>query len=235
MQTKFKNKKLFPCEAALVIALLINSLNLCLLIKSSFGVSTLSSVPLILSNIFTSISLGTWTTIIQTITVLLLILITKQPKIGYFFSFIVAIIFGYFVDAATHMMLTWPLLVQWKVGYFIVGFIGIAFGASLFIKCRLPITPFDLFVRDLSRFSGKNIKLVKTTYDFICVALTLTLSLSCLHKIVGIGMGTILGMIFTGIITQFFVKKLECYFYFMPVTKIGKFLVRITEISKKAE
>ncbi|HBM81879.1 MAG: DUF6198 family protein [Clostridiales bacterium] len=234
MKTKIVRKRLFPCEAALTAAILLNSLTLCLLVKSSFGISTLSSVPLALSKIFTSISLGTWTTVIQTATVLLLIFITKQPRIGYFFSFLVAIIFGFFVDIDTHMMLSWSLLLPWKICYFLIGFIGMAFGASLFIKCRLPITPFDLFVRDLSRYSGKNIKLVKTTYDFICVALTITLSLSFLHKIVGIGIGTILGMIFTGTITQFFVKKLDSYFIFVPVTKTGKFLVKITEISKKS-
>jgi len=233
MNTQLENKKLFPCEAALAIAILINSLNLCLLIKSSFGVSTLSSVPLVLSNIFTSNSLGTWTTVIQTVTVLLLIFITKQPRIGYFFSFLISIIFGCFVDAVTWMMLKWPLLIQWKICYFLFGFIGIAFGASLFIKCRLPITPFDLFVRDLSKYSGKNIKLVKTTYDLICVIVTLTLSLTFLYKIVGVGIGTILGVIFTGQITQFFVRKLDIHYYFMPVTKVGKLLVNITEISKK--
>lgn len=235
MQAKasYKNKRLFPCEIALTVALLINSMNLCLLIKSSFGVSTLSSVPLVLSNIFTSMSLGTWTTVIQTATVFLLILITRQPKIGYFFSFLVSIIFGYFVDAETWMMMKWPLLIQWKTCYFLVGFIGIAFGASLFIKCRLPITPFDLFVRDLSRYSGKNIKLVKTTYDLICLTVTFTLSMIFLHKIVGIGIGTVLGVIFTGQITQFFVKKLGTYYYFIPITKAGKFLVNITEISEK--
>lgn len=233
MNTQLENKKLFPCEAALAIAILINSLNLCLLIKSSFGVSTLSSVPLVLSNIFTSISLGTWTTIIQTATVLLLIMITRQPKKGYFFSFLVTIVFGYFVDVETKIMLKWPLLIQWEICYFLVGFIGIAFGASLFIKCRLPITPFDLFVRDLSKYIDKDIKLVKTTYDLICVIVTLTLSLTFLYKIVGVGIGTILGVIFTGQITQFFVRKLDTHYYFMPVTKVGKFLVNITEISKK--
>lgn len=233
MEAIYKKKRLFPCEIALTTALLINSLNLCLLIKSSFGVSTLSSVPLVLSNIFLSISIGTWTIIIQTITILILILITKQPKIGYFFSFLVAIVNGFLVDAATQMMLRWPLILPFKILYFLVGFIGIAFGASLYIKCRLPITPFDLFVRDLSSYSGKNIKFVKTIYDLICVTITLTLSIAFLYKIVGIGLGTILGVIFTGQLTQFFVRKLDANYYFEPITKVGRFLVSITEISAK--
>ena len=232
-ESKNKSKRLFPCEIALTAALLLNSFNLCLLIRSSFGVSTLSSVPLVLSKILTSISLGTWTTIIQVITILLLILITRQPKVGYIFSILVSIIFGYFVDVETWILAKCPALLQWRMLYFVVGFIGIAFGASLFIKCRLPITPFDLFVRDLSRYSGKNIKIVKTTYDVICVTVTLTLSIAFLHSIVGVGAGTILGVIFTGQMTQYFVKKFDNSFYFSPVTKVGKFLVKITEIAEK--
>ena len=72
--------------------------------------------------------------------------------------FLVAVVFGLLVDAATRIMLKLPELLSLRMFYFIVGFIGIVFGASLFIKCKMPITPFGLFVRDLSNYSGKNVR-----------------------------------------------------------------------------
>lgn len=51
-------KKTFYKEIAFIIAMFTNSLAISLLVKSVFGVSTLSSLPLVLSKIFNSISFG---------------------------------------------------------------------------------------------------------------------------------------------------------------------------------
>ena len=48
-----------PGEAALLIVLLINPLAIDLMSKSVFGISTISSVPLILSTAFPVFSFGT--------------------------------------------------------------------------------------------------------------------------------------------------------------------------------
>ena len=51
-------------EIALLIVLLINSLGVDLMSKSEFGISTISSVPLIFSTAFPVFSFGTWNCII---------------------------------------------------------------------------------------------------------------------------------------------------------------------------
>ena len=56
-----------PGEAALLIVLLINPLAIDLMSKSVFGISTISSVPLILSTAFPVFSFGTWNYIFQTL------------------------------------------------------------------------------------------------------------------------------------------------------------------------
>ena len=61
-----------PGEAALLIVLLINPLAIDLMSKSVFGISTISSVPLILSTAFPVFSFGTWNYIFQTLLVITL-------------------------------------------------------------------------------------------------------------------------------------------------------------------
>ena len=80
-----------PCEAALLIVLLINPLAIDLMSKSVFGISTISSVPLILSTAFPVFSFGTWNYIFQTLLVITLMVLKRSFCTGYLFSFVVGI------------------------------------------------------------------------------------------------------------------------------------------------
>ncbi len=220
----------FNAEIAFALGMLINSLCLCLLIKSSFGVSTLSSVPLVLSLIFTKLSLGTWTTIIQTLTVIILVLVTRQPRIGYLLSFAVGVVFGLMVDLFSPLINALPDGLPFQILYFIFGFTGMSFGAALFILCKLPIMPFDTFVRDFSFYTGMSVKKVKTIYDALSVGISLTLSFTFLHRMTGVGLGTILCIFLVGRLTQRFKQKLESRWDFKVTTKIGTWLAHTVEI-----
>lgn len=80
-----------PGEAALLIVLLINPLAIDLMSKSVFGISTISSVPLILSTAFPAFSFGTWNYIFQTLLVITLMVLKRSFCPGYLFSFVVGI------------------------------------------------------------------------------------------------------------------------------------------------
>lgn len=80
-----------PGEAALLIVLLINPLAIGLMSKSVFGISTISSVPLILSTAFPVFSFGTWNYIFQTLLVITLMVLKRSFCPGYLFSFVVGI------------------------------------------------------------------------------------------------------------------------------------------------
>lgn len=80
-----------PGEAALLIVLLINPLAIDLISKSVFGISTISSVPLILSTAFPVFSFGTWDYIFQTLLVITLMVLKRSFCPGYLFSFVVGI------------------------------------------------------------------------------------------------------------------------------------------------
>ena len=81
-----------PGEAALLIVLLINPLAIDLMSKSVFGISTISSVPLILSTAFPVFSFGTWNYIFQTLLVITLMVLKRSFCPGYLFSFVVGIV-----------------------------------------------------------------------------------------------------------------------------------------------
>jgi len=80
-----------PGEAALLIVLLLNPLAIDLMSKSVFGISTISSVPLILSTAFPVFSFGTWNYIFQTLLVITLMVLKRSFCPGHLFSFVVGI------------------------------------------------------------------------------------------------------------------------------------------------
>lgn len=93
-----KEKKLFVGELALFMGLIINSFANTLMVKSGFGISSISSVPYTLSLVFDNITYGSWNYIFQCVLILILVLITKKFKVGYIVSFFLAIVFGNMID-----------------------------------------------------------------------------------------------------------------------------------------
>ena len=65
-------------ELALLVAVLINSFGVVLMLHSGAGISAISSVPFAFSEVFTRISLGTWTYLFQGVLVLSLMILRKK-------------------------------------------------------------------------------------------------------------------------------------------------------------
>ena len=77
-------------ELALLVAVLINSFGVVLMLHSGAGISAISSMPFAFSEVFTRISLGTWTYLFQGVLVLSLMILRKRFVPQYLFSFVVA-------------------------------------------------------------------------------------------------------------------------------------------------
>lgn len=231
----YNQQKIFSKELAFCVAMITNSLAISLLVKSVFGVSTLSSLPLVLSEIFSSISFGMMNFIVQSVLLIVLMIITKQPKISYIFSFIIGFIFGVMVDMFDLVVGILPNFFLLRIFYFFTGWILISFGASLFVKSCMPLMPFDGFVKDLSLYLNTKVRTVKTCSDLVFVTTGIILSFVFLHHLVGVGIGTIFMAFFTGSLMQYFLNLLEMNFKFETLTAIGNKLETIAKVKTKAK
>lgn len=75
-------------EAALLAAIIINSIGVLLMLQSGSGISAISSVPYAFSEVFPNLSLGTWTYIFQGLLVITLMVLKKRFVPSYLFSFV---------------------------------------------------------------------------------------------------------------------------------------------------
>lgn len=185
-------KHILRGEAALLVAVIINSFGVVLMLYSGSGISAISSVPFAFSEVLPHLSLGTWTYIFQGLLVLILMLLQKRFVLQYLFSFVVGFVFGKLLDANELWINILPSTIWLRILYFVISYLLISFGIALSNRCCLPIIPTDLFPRELSKITGVSYSKIKISFDVICLAVTAAMTGICLHHIDGLGIGTVL-------------------------------------------
>ena len=178
-------------EAALILAIIINSMGVLLMLQSGSGISAISSVPYAFSEVLPKLSLGTWTYIFQGLLVITLMVLKKRFVPSYLFSFVAGFLFGEMMDVNELWITKLPLSIPLRIFYFVLSYIIICFGIALSNRCKLPIIPTDLFPRDLSEIINKPYARVKIAFDVTCLLVTACLTYFALGKILGLGVGTV--------------------------------------------
>lgn len=179
-------------EAALALAVLINSFGVVLMLYSGSGISAISSVPFAFSEVLPAFSLGTWTYLFQVALVASLMLLRHHFVPAYLASFAVGFAFSEMLNAHEAWITLLPDGFFWRVGYFITSYLVISLGIALSNRCGLPIIPTDLFPRELSAITGLRYARIKIGFDVLCLAATGVLTVAFLGHLDGLGIGTIL-------------------------------------------
>ena len=71
-------------------------------------------------------------------------------------------------------------------------------GVCMMVNMELAPNPADGLVDSISQRSGKNMGLCKNLFDLACVVVTVTISLLLDGTVIGIGLGTVATVLFTG-------------------------------------
>ena len=186
-----KQKHLFRGEVALPAAVMINSLGVILMLYSNAGISAISSVPYAFSEVFTFLSLGTWTYIFKGLLVLSLMILRRKFVPSYLFSFVVGFVFGELLDLHRMWVGALPDSLPWRIVWFLLSYVLISIGIAISNRCGLPIVPTDLFPRELSDITKVGYPRIKIIFDVSCLAVTAALTFFGLGHIEGLGIGTI--------------------------------------------
>ena len=215
-------KRVLRGEAALVLAVVINSFGVVLMLYSGSGISAISSVPFAFSEVLPSLTLGTWTYIFQGLLILSLMLMRRRFVPEYLFSFVVGFAFGEMLDVHEMWIDILPDGLAWRAAYFIISYLLISLGIALSNRCRLPIIPTDLFPREVSHISGAGYPKVKIAFDVGCLAVTAALTVAFLGHLDGLGIGTILAAFTMGKAVGFIGDGLDRHFRFVTALTPAK-------------
>ena len=190
--------KLAARLAIYCLGLLILAFGIALAVNSNLGVSPVSSLPYVVSQIV-GISLGTCTILVYICYILLQMVISRKFQPALLLQLVFSTIFGWFVDGA-----------KWVLGDFCLpGYLGqlvmlaasillIGFSLVLYIDVQLAPMPAEGLVGCLSEKLHKPFSSMKTLVDCSSVLLGAVLSLVFLHKLTGIREGTVLTALLVG-------------------------------------
>lgn len=162
-----------------------------LMLYSGAGISAISSVPFAFSKVLPVLLLGTWTYIFQGLLVLSLMIMRKRFVPSYLFSFVVGFVFGKLLDVHELWINILPNNITMRIVYFILSYIILCFGIAISNRCLLPITPTDLFPRELADITKVSYSKIKIGFDVSCLAVTAGLTFFFLGHLDGLGIGTI--------------------------------------------
>ena len=180
------------------LGLLILAFGIALAVNCRLGVSPVSSLPYVVSQI-AGISLGTCTILVYIGYILLQMLISRKFQPALLLQLVFSTIFGWFVDGAKFVLGDFCL-----PGYFgqllmlAASILLIGFSLVLYIDVQLAPMPAEGLVGCLSEKLGKPFSSMKTLVDCSSVLLGAVLSLLFLHKLTGIREGTVLTALLVG-------------------------------------
>lgn len=180
------------------LGLLILAFGIALAVNSNLGVSPVSSLPFVVSQI-AGISLGTCTIVIYALYILLQMVISRKFQPTLLLQLVFSTIFGYFVDGAKFLLGDFCLptyfgqLVMLAASILLIGF-----SLVLYIDVDLAPMPAEGLVGCISAINGRPFSQMKTAFDCTSVAIGAVLSILFLGKLTGIREGTVLTALLVG-------------------------------------
>lgn len=142
---------------------------------------------------------------------LVLVLLFNKKVKDAFISILISIAFGFLLDYFTARTFSWSLDIEYRILYYVLGFVLMSFGASLFVKCTIPVLPMDTFVIHISNFYNIKLKIIRTTIDISFVVITIIISLFFFKEIRTVGIGTLMLALFMGSFMNIMLKFIDRY------------------------
>ena len=186
--------------------------------RGELGVSPISSVPTVMSSYMDSFSLGTWLIIWNCLLIAGQVLILKKEfQLIQLLQLPLSFLFGIFTDFGV-LCMSYVSNNYYAVRILLVlaGIITLGFGVSLSVIANVIMNSGEAFVKAISDKSGMMFGNVKIGFDIGCVVLALVISWVLFNgKIIDTREGTILTALLTGVVVNFFVKRIS-----VPVNSI---------------
>lgn len=182
-----------------LIGMVILALGLTLTAETNLGTSPLTAIPFVFAA-YTGISFPDATFCMFVIFVLCQILIkhTVKDTIWFLLQIPLSVVF-------TRIMLLAQIAIDismYSVGvrllFVLLAAVLTGVGAALGLRMRLIPNPGDGFVLELSEWVKKPLGNVKNLVDISCVCIAAVLGLVLMHKLVGVGIGSVIVMLGVG-------------------------------------
>lgn len=225
-----KKKISFPAELCYVCGILFLTLGTAFMEKAGLGMSTVVAPSYVLylkfREFFPALTLGTMGYLLQGVMLLVMIPTLRRFRIGWLFSFVTAVIFGFVLDG--FMLLLAPLstgTVWLCILWYAVGIVICAIGVAFMFHTYLAPEVYDLCVKEITAKSQKPLGRVKLIFDYTSCAVAVVLSFLFFGfgHFEGVKIGTILCALVNGHLIGFFGRLMDKHLQIRDMLPLRKY------------
>lgn len=198
-----KGKRIFHCESAYVMGILVLALGTAFMERADFGMSMVVApaylIHLVVSRFLPFFSFGMSEYVFQAVLIVLLSLIMGKVKKSYLLSFATAFLYGVVLDMVMAVVALLPFAgMVWRAVFYLAGMATCSLGVALLLHTYLPPEAYEMVVKEFSQKFGASIGKTKTIYDCCSCVFGIVLSLCFFGSFVGVKWGTILCALLNG-------------------------------------
>lgn len=182
--------------------------------KTGLGVAPINSVPYFISEI-SPLTLGQVTMIMYLIFIAAQCVMRRKVEIRFLLQLPVSVLFGQLVDIFNHLLnfyaQNWPEALLLLLAANVFTALGIVMVVGMNLVANAP----DGFVAIAAETFHKPFGLTKNIFDITMAVITTVASLTMTHRLIGIGLGTVVTALLCGRLAALFRKLLQ------PMLKLG--------------
>jgi len=161
---------------------------------------------LLQSRLFPGLSLGT--TMALTMVVLYIIAMILKPRFYYLFGFGLSVFTGAMIDLFG-LIIPEVQILPFRVLYYLLALVCIAFGVALIIKSKFPLTPMDNLMMIVVEKTKKPVALIKTLLDLLYAAIAILFGYLGGIGFGAVNLGSIIMAFLMGPLINIFLKVLK--------------------------
>lgn len=193
------------------LGLMILCLGVVLNTKTNLGVAAINGIPYVLANT-TPISLGTAVLLMYCLLIGIQCLVKKQINLMTLFQLPISLLFGRMVDVINVYVLKFEAQTSIQgIIMLAIAIILVAIGTTLVVSMDIVPNAPDGLVQAIAKRWNLSFGIVKLIFDGICLCIAALIAWLMLHQIVGLGIGTVCSMAFTGPLCSYFKKRLAIH------------------------
>ena len=214
------------------IGLFVMAMGVSFSAMADLGMSPVNSIPYVLSEIFTGLSMGTWVIIIFSLYIVIqFFILGKNLQPWRILQLICTTLFGYFTDFTNLLagsflpdpawMTFSPVLVYGvRLCYLLISMVLIALGILLYLAPDLISLPGEGIMQVIADKLHKPLPVVKMYFDCTVAAIALCISLVYFRQFHGIREGTIIAAFGVGKILSLYDPLKPALFRFLHGAKV---------------
>lgn len=210
-------KRTLYAELAYALGVLLLALATALMERGGLGMSIVVApayvVHLKLAETFAFFTFGMAEYLLQALVLALLFIILRRVRVAWLLTFGTTLLYGLALDGMMALTAYLPTdTLWWRCGWYVLGFLLCAVAVSFLMCTYLPPAAYELFVKELTVKIGRPFAVVKTVYDCVSLVVAVVLSFCFFGALRGVGIGTVVGALFNGVLIRWCSRGLNRLF-----------------------